>query len=71
MNILVFVGAAICCLIIFLNVASGVMKLPVLPLAAVVCGGAIASSWLYGAALGLLAWTAIESAGELVGAFGK
>lgn len=52
---------------LFMNLSSGVMKLPILPILFVVAGGALLKSWLVGAGTGLLIWTAIEAVGELIG----
>ena len=64
---LLWVGVAVCLLNLFMNLASGVMKLPVLPIVAVVIGATVVSPWYLGAGYGLLVWTAIEAAGEVVG----
>ena len=61
------VGIALCLLNLFMNLASGVMKLPVLPIVAVVIGATVVSPWYLGAGYGLIVWTSIEAAGEVVG----
>lgn len=64
---LFWIGIALCLINLFMNLASGVMKFPVLPTAAVVVGVAVVSPWYLGAGYGLLVWTAIEAGGEIVG----
>jgi hypothetical protein len=64
--ILFWVGVGIAGINLFMNLASGAMKLPILPAICVVIGAALASPWFVGASLGLLVYTAIESAGEIV-----
>jgi hypothetical protein len=50
---------------LFMNVASGAMRLPLLPAATILIGAGAWSPWYIGASLGLLVWTAIEALGEL------
>ena len=64
---LLWVGVALCLINLFMNLASGVMKLPVLPIVAVVIGATVVSPWYLGAGYGLLVYTATEAAGEVVG----
>lgn len=61
-----WIGIAVCAVNLFMNLASGVMKLPVLPGVLIVGGMLLWKPWLVGAALGLLLWTTVESFGELV-----
>lgn len=64
---LFWIGVALCGVTLFLNIASGVMKLPILPVAFMAGATAFFSPWYLGLGVGLLLWTALESAGELVG----
>lgn len=64
---LFWVGVALCVLTLFLNLASGVMKLPVLPALFMLVTAFIVGPWYFGLGVGLLAWTAVEAAGEAVG----
>lgn len=69
MNImwLFWVGALLCVINLFMNLASGVMKLPVLPVLFMAIAAPLVSPWYVGLAVGLIAWTALESVGEVVG----
>tara|TARA_R110001592_G_scaffold55982_3_gene170935 strand:- start:325 stop:615 length:291 start_codon:yes stop_codon:yes gene_type:complete len=60
-------GIVIALLALFLNLASGILKAPVLPGLCVVVGAAAITPWYHGAGVGLLVWTALETAGEIVG----
>ena len=60
-----WVGVAIACLNLFMNLASGAMRFPLLPAGAVIVGATFWQPWYLGAALGLLAWTVVEAIGEL------
>ena len=62
---LLWVGVALAVVNLALNLASGAMKAPVLPLVAVVATAVAVHPWYLGAGLGLLAYTAIEGLGEL------
>lgn len=62
-----WLGTALCVLTLLLNMASGVMKLPVLPALFMAIAAALVSPWHVGLAVGLIAWTALESIGEVVG----
>lgn len=64
---LFWVGVALCGITLFLNMASGVMKLPVLPVLFMAVAAAFLSPWYVGIGAGLLIWTALESVGEVVG----
>lgn len=68
---LFWVGVALCAVNLFLNVASGVMKAPILPALVMIFAGAFLHPWYLGAAVGLLAWTALEVVGEVIGFNGK
>lgn len=60
-------GVALCAINLFLNIASGVMKLPILPVLFMAVAAALLSPWYVGFGAGLLIWTALESVGEVVG----
>lgn len=62
-----WVGVAVCIIVLFLNMASGVMKLPVLPILFMAIAAALLSPWYVGLGVGLLAWTTLESVGEIIG----
>lgn len=64
---LVWAGVILCAINLFMNLASGVMKLPLLPVVAIVVGCVLVRPWYVGAAYGLLVYTAIEGIGELIG----
>lgn len=64
---LFWIGVALCAVTLFLNMASGVMKLPILPIAFMAGAAAFFSPWYLGLGVGLVVWTALESAGEIVG----
>ncbi len=60
-----WIGVAIACFNLFMNVASEAMRFPLLPLAFVVVGAIFWQSWYMGAAFGILTWTVLEAIGEL------
>ena len=62
---LFWVGVALCAINLLMNLASGVMKLPLLPLTLMAVGAAVSSPWWYGLGTGIVCWTALEAAGEL------
>lgn len=64
---LFWVGVAFCVITLFLNMVSGVMKLPVLPVLFMAIAAAFLSPWYVGLGAGLLIWTALESIGEVIG----
>jgi len=64
---LFWVGVAICVVTLFLNMASGVMKLPVLPVLFMAIAAGLLSPWHVGLGVGLIAWTALEAVGEVIG----
>lgn len=64
---LFWVGVALCVITLFLNMASGVMKLPVLPVLFMAVAATFLSPWYVGLGAGLLIWTALESIGEVIG----
>lgn len=61
-----WIGVALCALVLFMNIGSGTMKLPVLPLLFMTAGAVTMSPWYVGVGTGLVLWTALESAGELL-----
>lgn len=62
---LFWVGVVVCALTLVLNMLSGAMKLPVLPLAFMAFGSGFGSPWWLGVAMGLVAWTALEALLEI------
>ena len=75
--IMFWIGVVISLFNLFMNLASGAMSRPILPVLFVAAGGvltaaialvgnAIGPPWYYGWGLGLLTWTALEAAGELL-----
>ncbi len=63
---LFWVGVGVCVVTLFLNLASGTMRFPVLPIAFMVAGAVYANSIWIGLAGGLVAWTTVEAVGELM-----
>jgi hypothetical protein len=61
-----WVGLGLALLNLFMNLASGAMKLPILPSIFAIAAAAILSPWYFGASIGLLAYTAFEGLSELV-----
>ena len=64
---LFWIGVAICAITMFINIASRVMKLPILPVLFMGVATALQNPWYEGAGLGLLIWTALEAVGEIIG----
>ena len=64
---LLWVGVFICTITLLLNLASGVMKLPILPAAFMAVSAVLVSPWYVGVGVGLIAWTALEAIGEIAG----
>lgn len=62
-----WIGVTICAVTLFLNIASGVMKLPVLPALFMGVAAFLTSPWYVGAGFGILVWTALQAAGEIIG----
>jgi len=58
-------GVALAAINLSLNLGSGVLRLPVLPAAAIILGMMLTDPWLTGAAIGLLVYTVIEGVGDL------
>lgn len=61
---LLWTGVTVCALNLLLNLASGVMKLPILPALFMFVAAVAISPWWYGFAVGLVLWTGIEALGE-------
>ena len=66
-----WIGVALAGLNLFMNLASGVMKFPILPLIIVVVAGVYLKPAFFGSAVGLLAWTLIEGLSEIPSYFRK
>lgn len=64
--ILFWIGVALAAFNLFMNLASGAMNFPILPLVAVAVGAVFLTPWYFGAAVGLLIYTAIEGLGEFL-----
>jgi hypothetical protein len=64
-QVVFWAGVAVCGFNLFMNLASGVMKLPLIPSLIMLVAGAVMTPWFWGAALGLVCWTALEAAGEV------
>jgi|GEM_PF-3498916 len=65
---LFWLGVVACVITLFFNVlASGVMKLPVLPVLFMAASAILLSPWYVGLGAGLIAWTALEFVGDIVG----
>lgn len=62
---LFWVGAGLSALNLFMNLASGAMKFPILPLLCMSIGATISKEWFFGACVGLVVWTIFESGGEI------
>jgi len=62
---LLWIGVAVCTLNLALNLASGVMKLPILPAICMLVGAVVATPWWYGVAVGLIVYTGLEALGEV------
>src|SRR5258708_7157635 len=66
LRILFWFGVALSVVNLLMNVASRVMTFPILPLLFTIVGASFLAPWYVGAGVGLLAWTAIEAAGEVL-----
>lgn len=62
---LFWAGVVVCVITLALDMASGAMKLPILPAAFMMFGSGFWSPWWFGAAAGLMTWTAFDAAGML------
>ena len=70
-QIVFWAGVVICGINLFMNLAYGVMNFPLIPGLMMWVGGAALTPWFWGAALGLVCWTALESAGEVFSLFAR
>ncbi|MBZ0072964.1 MAG: hypothetical protein K8I04_14705 [Gammaproteobacteria bacterium] len=68
---LFWVGVGLSGLTFFLNLASGVLKMPILPTLFTAVGAFSLSPWYVGAGAGLLLWTGFELIGETFGRAAK
>ena len=66
LSIIFWIGVILAGVNLLMNGLSGAMNFPLLPLLFIFAGGWIVGPWYAGAGVGLLTWTAIEGAGELV-----
>lgn len=65
---LMWVGAALCALVLFLDYASGALRgLPILSALCVGLGAFWAPAWYVGAAKGLILWSTLSALGEIYG----
>jgi hypothetical protein len=64
---LFWVGVAVCVLALFLNIASGAMKLPILPAVCMLLAALFLTPWYFGVGVGLVAWTTLDGLGEIYG----
>jgi hypothetical protein len=60
---LVWVGVAVCAINLLMDMASGAMKLPILPTVFMLVSAAASTPWWYGLGVGLILWTALEALG--------
>lgn len=61
-----WIGVVVCALTLAMDMQSGAMKLPVLPVALMAIASGIWSPWWFGAAIGLMAWTTFDAVGMMV-----
>ncbi|WP_042697005.1 hypothetical protein [Azospirillum sp. B506] len=59
-----WLGATLCAFDEFMDVASGVHRLPIFAVVFTAAGAAIGSPWIVGGVLGLAVWTAIGFFGQ-------
>ncbi|MDC0662872.1 hypothetical protein [Marinobacter sp. SS21] len=64
---LFWVGVGLSAVNLALNLLTGAMKLPILPLISILIGSVAFPPWYFGAGIGLLVWTLIEGLGDLFG----
>lgn len=62
---LFWIGVAICFVTLCLNMASGAMKPPVLPILSMAIATVFSAHWYVGLGIGLVVWMAFESLGEI------
>ncbi len=63
---LFWIGVAACSLSLFLDLASGVLKLPILPATAIGAGALVIGPWYIGAGAGLVFYASLEVAAMLL-----
>lgn len=64
---LFWVGVGLAAINLFMSLASGAMRAPVLPMLVMLVAAVTLKPWYLGLAVGLLVWTALETVGELFG----
>ncbi len=62
---LFWTGVAFCVFNLVLNIASGVLRLPVLPVFFMLSASVFSSPWWHGLGAGIVVWTGFEAAGDL------
>ena len=62
---LLWLGVVLATINLIMNLASGAMKLPILPAVFMLVAAVLLSPWYLGVGVGLLVWTVLEGAGEL------
>ena len=64
--IVFWIGVILALANLFLDLASRVMNLPLIPLVLIVICAGMLSPWWYGAAVGVLAWPVLDGLGMLM-----
>jgi hypothetical protein len=64
---LFWVGVAVCVITLLMDLASGAMKLPVLPLMFMAAASGFLTPWYVGIGVGIAGWTALDGAGAIIG----
>jgi len=64
---LYWLGVLVSSVTLFLNLASGLLKSPVIPVILMIGGAFLMDPWYLGAGAGLLIWTGLEALGEIIG----
>lgn len=64
---LYWLGVLVSSITLFLNLASGVLKAPIIPAILMIGGAFLMEPWYLGAGAGLLIWTGLEAIGEIIG----
>ena len=60
-----WLGSVICAFILFMNVASGILKFPIIPIIIIMFCLPFFKQWYVGVAVGLALWTAFEAVGQV------